>query len=363
MLVYFGMIVLWAMHYPLMVSERKDEKSQASGKRWFFIYASLILTLVMGLKKWTVGCDWVQYLYTYNLLVPDLSNEAILESGRAGFFYLLRLFHMIGLSDQGFILIVGWILSFGFGYFFYKYSDNMLLSFYLHITIGMFTMSMSGIRQSIAVVITLFSFIYMTRGKYIRAIILITLAASFHRSALVFLVVIPFMHLSIDFSSGLGLWIAASSLIPFRRHIAPVVAFLSPREYLDRYSMLSDSYRINPLLIMIAFAIPLACLISHEYLIKDTDSDNDKYFSILYIMSMLNALSSIMSLNSNIIGRIGFYFTTFNIVLLTNCVVQIKDRTNRTFAIMAALILPMIQFILATPGGTLRIDNYQFFWQ
>lgn len=361
MLIYFIMIFLWAIGYTWV--KGYDSKNLILRKKVYFTYATILLTLVMGLKKYTVGADWKQYLYVYRNLIPNMDIKDMLGSGRVGFYGLVSLFHRMGVSEQGYIFIAAVILSVGFGYFFYKYSDNLFLSFYLHITIGMFTMSMSGIRQSIAVIIALVAFIYIEKKKYKISMLLILLAASFHASAIIFCVVYICMRPKITFKRGIILWILVASSLFYRKLLVPVVAFLTPTEYQTKTQLLSDEYPINPMLVVIALAIPLACLFCQKFLQERENAMNKRWFSIFYILSCVSAFCTVMSLNSNILGRVGFYFQSFSIVLISNTVSGIRTRKNRLIAYLIAFALPMVQFVMSTPGGTLRIDKYLFFWQ
>lgn len=352
MFIYFIMIFLWGIGYCLL-----------SKKKAYFIYASILLTLVMGLKKYTVGADWTQYLYVYRNVIPSLALEDIVSSGRTGFYGMACILHKFNVSDQNYIFIIGLILSVGFIYFFYQYSDNLFLTLYLHVTIGMFTMSMSGVRQSIAVVIVLLAFIYIERKKYLISVLLVLAAASFHVSAVAFFIVYLCVWNEVDFKRGVLLWAIVASSLAYRKLLVPILSFFTPAEYLSRISLLSDAYPINPMLVVIALAIPLACLLCRRFLGEKARSKNKTTFSVFYILACVNAFCTIMSLNSNLLGRIGFYFQSFSIVLISNTVCGIKVKKNRIIAYIVAFTLPMIQFLMSTPGGTLRIDNYLFFWQ
>jgi len=72
---------------------------------------------------------------------------------------------------------------------------------------------------------------------------------------------------------------------------------------------------------------------------------------------------NIFALNIDMFARLTFYFITYNTVLIPNIIQGIKDRKIRLIAKTACIILPLIQFSIATPGGSLGIDKYIFFWE
>lgn len=366
MSIYYIMLFLWAFG-AAVINIKGESLNNYYQKKYYAIYAGVILTLVMGLKKYTVGCDWEQYLYVYRELIPTMSWDDIFDSNRGGFYSLNVLMHTLGVDAQGYIFIIAVILSAGFSFFFFIYSDNLFLSLYLHVTIGLFTISMSGIRQSLAVVLVLMSYCCLKKKRYVLSLFLVLLAVTFHSSAMAFLItyVVYFFcnGRQFRFKTCLLLWILTTSSLLYRKALVPIIALLTPNEYTERIDLLSDSYPINPLLIVIALMIPLACLLCRQYLGESEYSINQEIFSEFYVFSCIYAFCSIMSLNSNLLGRVGYYFQCFSVILIANTVSSVPQIRNRVITYIAAFILPMIQFMMATPGGTLRIDNYLFFWQ
>lgn len=360
MIIYLALIVVWGTVY-LFIKELSNKYKY----NWKLLYALIsggLLLIVMGLRHYTVGVDIGQYINNYNnyYTLQDLSLD-IFKNDEYGFYFFNIILKKIGIGNQGYIFIMSLIMILFFWNFYYKYSKNMFLSIFLHLTIGLFTMSMSGIRQTIAIGFVLVAFHYMIERKPIKFVILVFLAYTFHNSAIVFLPVYFLRNFRINQRNGTILVLISSSLLIFRKLLVPIMEKFIPSRY-SGYSLLSNAYPINPLLVLIAIMIPLVCLIFWDR-IDRLESEEKELYSILFILSCLNIVFNILSLNSNLIGRVSFYFVPFNMVLIPNVISIIKDKKLRIIGIYFCIVLPLFQFLKSTPGGTLRIDNFKFFWQ
>ena len=359
MAVYYILIFIWLSIY-LLARELKSKNRNFNWKLFSAISMGIFLFLVMGLRHPTVGIDTLRYLYRYNNVVYplDLSIFTKTEFLFHGFASILK---NMGVSDQGYLIIYALIISAFFTRFFYKYSTNIFLSFYLYLTIGLFTMSLSGMRQMVAICIILLAFEFLMKNKFIPFVLCVLTAYNVHYSAICFLPAYFLRNLKITQKSGIVFLLITVSTIALRSHIAFIMKYLTPEEYM-KYGILSDANPVNPLLIFISFAIPTACLFFWKYKRWSLEGV-DRTMSILFIMSLLNGFTNILSLNSNMIGRLSYYFVPFNMVLMPIIISGIKDRLTKTLAVFCCIVFPIIQFILSTPDGTLSIDNYIFFWQ
>lgn len=359
MLIYFGLVIFWLLLYLIM----RDSAFQGKqGRLWFSLLSGVGIFFVMGLRHPDVGTDTNQYLYLYNDRSLDMLSLEIFKFDEWGFYTLNTVINILGFENQGYILVVSLIISLSFSLFFYKYSKNIFLSFYLHLTIGLFSMSMSGLRQTLAMCLVLLAFHFLIRRKLVGFFASVLVAYTFHHSAIVFLPVFLLRNVTINKKRGIVLLTVVTSTMFYRELFTPLIALVAPDRYLERYDLISDAYHVNPLLILIAIAIPTVCLFFWDNIGKLENKEKEIY-SILFILSCINILLNILSLNSNMIGRLSFYFIPFNIILIPNIISGIKDKKLRVIAIYLCIILPLIQFIMSTPDGAYSIDQYKFFFQ
>lgn len=361
MLIYYFFMILLAIIYIFIYNLDKSHKI----KNWCMLYSiisGMLLFFVMGLKHYSVGVDWKQYIFRYENSILEFE----LGKGEWLYNYFVTVLKNIGVSNQGYIMIVALIISTLFTIFFYRYSKNIFLSFYLHICIGLFTMSMSGVRQTIAIGVILISFRYLiiegTMKNFLKFTICVVVAYFIHNSAIVFLPVYFLKNIIISKKKGVIILLISCSTLIIREQIAPLVGFFMPERYYSRYELLTSSNPINKLLIITAILIPVACLLFWNN-IKELSEKDKKIYYLLFIMACLNIVVNILSLNSNIIGRLALYFIPYNMVLIPNIITSIKNKDMRIIAIYVCIIFPIIQFSISTPNGTYQIDNYKFFWQ
>lgn len=359
MTIYFVLIAFWIISYSS--TEYLFRYNEKSRKKLSTFLMGSSLFLVMALKHYSVGVDTDQYLFRFNNIIYPL-NISIFSKNEWLFHGFASILKNIGLNDQGYIAVYSLIICIIFSRFFYKYSSNVLFSFILHLTIGLFTMSMSGMRQMLAISLVLISFDYIVKHKPIQFFALVFLAFNAHASAAVFFPMYFFRNVKIGKLRGYFYLLIVISFIVLRKFAAPIFGVLSPQRFLDRYELFSSINTVNPLLVVISIAIPIASIILWKSSYWE-EKQVDRLMSLFYIMTLFNALFNIFSLNSNMIGRLSYYFIPFVMVILPNIISSINDKKFRMIAYYFCLVLPLIQFIMATPGGTLRIDSYKFFWQ
>ena len=115
----------------------------------------------MGLRHPSIGSDTEHYLYIYS----ELSSDQFLyyTTSEFGFVFFNYILNFFGAPPQIYLLITSAIISFAISYFFYNYSKSIFFSFYLFLTIGIFTMTFSGISQMLAISFCLLAYILFNK--------------------------------------------------------------------------------------------------------------------------------------------------------------------------------------------------------
>ena len=143
----------------------------------------------------------------------------------------------------------------------------------------------------------------------------------------------------------------------FQRKLVIFVEYLSPVTY-ENFDFISQDYKINPLVTLVSFLIPLLSLI-----VLSNEKLKHRHISQFFIFSNFNVLTNILSLNSNLLGRLGFYFNPFNMILIPNTIFSVKDNKLRSLLVIIFFVFPFIQMLIVFPGVRGNIGNYIFFWQ
>lgn len=343
----------------LFVYQSRSQTLQEGHLRYALV-GGIFIFLIMALRDVTVGTDLIGYLREFEHADDYLYYE--FRKTELGYSYLNYFFSSLGFSFQFYLGFLALISTSAITYFYYKYSRNVFLSFFLHVTIGLFAMSMTGLRQTIAISITIISLMLMIDNKRIISILLIGLAYIFHNSSISFLPVILIRKIQLKRSYAFFLFISFILLFFTRGLFTPSLEHVVPTGYM-RYLPLSDEIKVNPLVIIVAIAIPLATLLLWP---KDNVTRNKKYstiMSIFFILSCVNFVTYFLALEVKLFERVGLYFAFYNTILVPNIIQDIKNRNVMILARVSAVILPLLQFIIATRGGSMGIDNYKFYWE
>lgn len=332
------------------------------GRLSYVIWGMLPLLLIMGLRSAEVGIDLVSYVNRYEN-AEEMMGVASTAS-EMGFNYFNLLLSKFELSWQGYLIICTIFLIIGLSAFLHKYSSDIFYSLFIYMTIGLFSMNMSGIRQSLAISICLMALVTyekLFREKKLKAYIcfyvLVFVAITFHNSALIF-VIVPFLT-SWRFTKKqcLFMLIVASAAIFYKNFITGALPSFEGTRYSD--FTFDQEYAINPLVIAFTIVIPL---ISLYYIPTQQDGRFSNKMSLMFIFASLNVFFTILSINNNQLGRVGYYFIPCDLVLLPAMIASLNG-SERTFVKIVTTLVCIVYFILGAIGGTLHIDNYTFFWQ
>lgn len=191
MIPYYGLILWTGTLYGGIKHVRLKDK-----KKTFVCLAFLSTVLLQSLRAEYVGGDMVQYLRGYELsaqrgwLDPVFNFELIFRI----LIHTLAVFHV---PRQGFIAIMSVLCQAPIFYFFYRRAKNPCLSILIYFTFGLFTFSFSGIRQMIAIGLFLLAVLQAEEEQWLKFTALILLAAMFHKSALIGIVVWPLSKIKV----------------------------------------------------------------------------------------------------------------------------------------------------------------------
>ena len=183
--------------YAFLIKDRKK----------FVLLVALQLFLISALRSITVGVDLDNYSAGYEY-IKDLDFGDLLSrlrlSGLADIYYafsyengyaVLNWFsaHM-GLSFHGFMVLCSVINIGAVSLFVYKYSKKPWISFVIFSTFGFLPFTFGILRQSLAIAMILFSYMFLDKNKKIYSLLFFLIAFSFHRTAILCLPLLLLAH-------------------------------------------------------------------------------------------------------------------------------------------------------------------------
>lgn len=161
---------------------------QRKENRFVLFLVIVLISLVSGLRAYTVGTDSKYY---HSIFTNFYSGGGIYFREQV-FMYVAKALMQLTGSDRIVFLFYSFLTNTLIILRFWKWRDKgsfaMMMFYYLTL---FFPQSMNIMRQYVAIAIIMWAFDYIFERKYKRFIIVIIIAALFHTSALIALVLIP----------------------------------------------------------------------------------------------------------------------------------------------------------------------------
>lgn len=176
-IVYIGLVVLMMFY---------SKKSIPNRRKYFIWIPILVYTLVFGVR-YGVGIDYYSYVRFYNAAASGI-NSYVVDFTEPGFQFFVK---SCAALDTGVVLymcaLVFLQIVFLFGAFKRERYILPFLSFFIIFTGASMMTYMNIMRQFVAWGIFVYSIQYIERGKFLKYVLLVLFASSFHFSALIFL--------------------------------------------------------------------------------------------------------------------------------------------------------------------------------
>ena len=343
------MTILYFLFLYLFAKIISNKYKSIDGEKIFLFFSFVILFLLLALRDLSVGTDTLNYV-NYYLYFDYYKNNEI------GFFVFRSFLKKIGASYRFYLAIIAFITTIAAYKFIKRYSVDYLISCFAYFSLGLYAMSFSGLRQSLAVCIIMFSIKYIFENKPILFILLIIIASTFHLSSIVFLPVYLLKNIKISKKSILIFIVLAFVFILFNNKIYNQILAYLPDGYL-RYS--KSNLSINIIVVLEGILIPLVSKLLVNMNEKYNDEKN-KYFEFFFNLSILNSLILILSLNNALGDRIALYFSIGNIIIIPYALKFISNKYLKIILYILCIAILSLRFYFTTIDSVLNIDNYKF---
>lgn len=332
MIYYFTLLFLLILNF-FLCRHCKNSKNKI-----IFLFISAIWLILVSTLRYGIGFDYFSYKDIFeNISKTSLNELKNYYSIEILYLYLNKIISLLGGNYTTFILIINIFIISSVMLFIYKYSKNFYISIFVFITFQFFSHSMNLLRQTIAVVIFLFSYQFILKKKFISYAIIIFLGFFFHKS--IILIFPMYFLLNIKFSFKYFILI---SFLAFILYIfSDYIFFYIFKNILKMYSNYSNEiywnansfkYIIFPtiyfiivlifknkilkynVLINTAFYTFLINLFITKHFIFERFSIYTFIFSIILIPEILESNKNI---KINILGKnIDFYYILMFIILI-----------------------------------------------
>lgn len=160
-----------------------DREPYVRPNRLLIVAAMASLVVIAGLRR-NIGDT---YFYRHSYEIGDFNLAHIDFTGDFGFYIFQTFLHYVSDNPQILVFTTALMTNVLIVLVLANYSRAIELSLFVYIALGMFTVSMNGIRQSLAAAIIFAGTKYLLNGDWKKFMFLVLLAATFHRTALIFI--------------------------------------------------------------------------------------------------------------------------------------------------------------------------------
>lgn len=318
----------------------------------------LFASAVAGLR-YGVGTDFYEYIQWFN---HYLYNPVMLSSKDLGFVLMINVLQVFTNRPQS-LFIVSAIIINGFMMNFIKRNTELYdLGFYLFITLYFYYSSLNIMRQWISIGVFLYALKFAFDRKFLKYLLIVVLAASFHITALLMIPLYFVFQLKINIKN-ISTIISCCFLIAnqFERiiiYFANILPFLdgSTSNYISYFDSSfakagGGGWAYSVILIVIFF---LMYIYKDKY-IKDI-KNGEKHFVLMTIAAVFALFSPI----NMIFLRIQLYLMPISLVTLPNIIKiqRSKEKIIYLYVVTALGLLYMYRSLLINGGEPLPYKSF-----
>lgn len=338
---FYIIIMTLAVFVTLFINDKNDTKNSLMNKVLIFI--SFFIVLLPHALRYGIGTD---YFYTY---VPGF-----LTTGSGGEFYdeigfvLLNKYIYILTKDYRVLFFVCSVIIFFFLYRgIIKNSKSIPLSILLIFLTQCYFYSMNLMRQAIAIAIIFYAFKYIKDNKKIKYIICCLIASLMHSSAMM---MIPFVFLYNIELGKLKKIVICLFIFIFSGIVGKIIYYIA--NTYTSYGWYYDS-------VYAAETVPTTLILTNlmlfiiNILFYPTKKEEDKEYKILSNINFIGMCFIIISPSIPLIYRIVKYFTIFQILLIPEIFLRIKEAKLRfgiELVVIGFMFITMVYQIMVLGG-------------
>lgn len=364
--IYVGLLILIFLamiidHSTIMASNTQKRSNILLG----IIFISIFLICV--LRSGSVGRDIAGYELAYKMTkdVPFSDFNYIYYEN--GYLLFMKICVAMKMNFQCFLVVTYLIILFPIFIFIEKFSNDKIFSVLIYICYIIFEFDLTGLRQAIAMSITLVAFVVLIEKKKMYMlwyVLLILLAMTFHKSAIICFAILPLMIIKdIKWYSVIVALITIISLA-LRSALLPYIKQLFDKDSFNTNAALHIGANVIFMVIMAAYFLYVLNIVKkgsgyNRELYDEVFVENNELFFKIFLLSILLALF----FGNETSARSFMFFSQSLIILLPNTLFYLEKKSS---IILRMLFVAFFVYFFAT--NTLIANNfdivpYKFYWE
>lgn len=352
MIVYGVVIGLTILVY-LFCTAINYEKLSVDNITLTFFFISYLLLLCF--RDYSIGVDTQGYVETFeSMQFLDWKSALLYGDSEIGF-KLLQLFIQWFGGARLFISVCAVLVVIPVLYLYKKEAEGSIICISFFLISLLFEMFFSGMRQSIAIGLAVPAYYFAKKERVILFLFTVMLAASFHKSAILLLIIYPVYHAHITRKWLWGI-VPLMVFVILRRDVLMDIIFQLAGEYSDKYSYLTGSSgQIGLMILFLLLAVYSYVMLDEE----QADKDDMGLRNILLLAAFIHLFTPL----NPTISRINYYFILFIPVAIS----RINNRCNECLyqaRNIATIVMPVffISYFFLAKDDYLNIMNYKFYF-
>lgn len=321
----------------------RKSKSTIMGRFFIFVvFATMVF--VAGLRDKSVGTDTGNYVRKFAEI--QTFGDVLSIGNRTGEYGYVALSWIINFIFDGYyalLLVIAMIVVGCYQRAILSHSENIVISFFVFITMGFYTFFFNGARQGISCAICALAIGPLMDRNFRKYIFLIIIATIFHKSALVMIPVYFFLKEKNTLKTNIiYIFIGIASALSLQK----VVDIMS--EYDSRYESYATSGEGGGYY-MVAFT----CILTLFFLLfkKFVQIDRERYVLFLNMLifgAIISVISAFLKINPSGILRFTLYFNVSVIFLWPIVYKNLANRSTRILFNYFFAVGYLVFFVLTT---------------
>lgn len=353
MLIYYILIILILL-FGSIFDNNKNEK------KYIFVIC-LLLSIIAGLRHYTIGNDTIIYLNSFNEILQGGINAIKISRFEIGYNVLVFLFTRMCGSFNLYLFIVSLIINMSFGYFIYKYSKNKTFSFLLFILCRFYFSEFNVLRQMLSLSVLLLSVKYIEERKFTKYLIFMLIAALFHKSILLVIPIYFLYNYKLDLKKEIKIFVLSFFIFLFLNTILTKITsiFNSYGGYVEQFM------NSNKLASILSTIICLCIFLFSSLIGKKKKEKEDKIDNFVHNIALISVIINLLSIKISILDRYAIFFEIFYTILIPNCIRKINNAKTRLILYIMFFVCFLAYMLIITyfrPNWN-YINPFRFYWQ
>ena len=321
----------------------------------YLIFALIPIFLILAFRNETMGADTGTYvrhfLNTINTPLDSIFANSRME---VGYLIFVKLITCITHNQLIYQIICVLFMIYGLYSFLKELKINDALVFiYFYCTLGVFFFMFTGTRQCLAMGICLFSYKFLKQKQYFKFLLCVLLAYYFHKSAVLFIIVLFIYNRKV---SSINIIVYSIAALVIGGNLSSIQQWFN--DTLDyTYSIEYTGNGMIFLTVLLALTVFSMIMIYNREGGFNINKDTRIFININFITLMF----WIMRLQTRVAERPSYYFIFFSCAFYANALNSIKNSNERRIYKIIIYSLAMLLYIYRLKTNFAGLVPFEFY--